>query len=72
MIENLAAAVGIRNIHIVNPMEDVPGFEKLVRESLAKDELTLIIVRRPCLLVEKKIETYEKAAQAKKAGGCNG
>lgn len=72
VLEDLAKAVGIRNIHIVNPMDDVPGFEKLVRESLAKDELTLIIVRRPCLLVEKKIEAYEKAAQAKKAGECNG
>ena len=66
VFEDLAASIGIKNVHVVDPTDDVPAFEKLVRDSLAKDELTLIIVRRPCILVAKKLEAYEKA------GTCNG
>ncbi len=66
--EELARAVGIKRIHVIDPSEDVPAFDKLVTDSLASEELVVIIARKPCILAAKKIEEWEKAA----AGTCHG
>jgi indolepyruvate ferredoxin oxidoreductase alpha subunit len=52
--EELARAIGIRNVHVVDPMKDAPGYEKLLADSLASQQLVLIIARRPCILAAKK------------------
>ena len=63
VFEDLARSLGIPNVHVTDPMANLEGFEQLVRESLAKDELTLIIARRPCLLAAGRIKEYERAAR---------
>jgi indolepyruvate ferredoxin oxidoreductase alpha subunit len=55
--EELARAVGIPTVHVVDPAKDVQAFEQLVAESLARDGLTLIVARRPCLLAARKSKT---------------
>jgi indolepyruvate ferredoxin oxidoreductase alpha subunit len=69
--EELARSLGLTNVHVTDPMADGEGFERLVRESLAKDELTLIIARRPCLLAAGRIKEYERAAREAAGGETN-
>jgi indolepyruvate ferredoxin oxidoreductase alpha subunit len=60
MIEDVCKALGVKNIFVVDATVDGPGFEKLVKESLAKPELTVIVNRRVCLLAAKDIKAYER------------
>ncbi len=50
--EQLAAAIGVKSVRVVDPYE-TEEVERAVKEELAKDEASLIIARRPCLLVER-------------------
>jgi len=63
VFEDLARTLGIKNVHITDPTKDPDAFERLVVDCLAKDELTLIVVRRPCLLAAKAIREFERAAE---------
>ncbi len=69
-IEGLARALGVANVHVVDPVPDPGAFEKVLVESLAKPELTVIVARRPCILAAADIRKYEKAADAKRAATC--
>ena len=59
--EELARTAGIKNVHTVDPILDTAGVTRLVREALARDEITLIIARRPCLLAAGAIKIREKS-----------
>jgi indolepyruvate ferredoxin oxidoreductase, alpha subunit len=63
VFEDMARALGIRNVHVVDPLRDRERLEQLVAETLTKNELTLIIARRPCLLAAKRIAELERTAQ---------
>lgn len=63
VFEDLARTLGIKNVYVTDPTKDPGTFERLVVDSLAKEELTLIVVRRPCLLAAKAIRELERAAQ---------
>jgi indolepyruvate ferredoxin oxidoreductase alpha subunit len=65
--EDLARTLGVTNVHVIDPTASVSAFEKLVVDSLASEELVVIIARKPCTLAAKKIEEWEKAA----AGTCH-
>jgi indolepyruvate ferredoxin oxidoreductase alpha subunit len=52
--EKLAGAMGIEDVHVVDPSRDREGFQTLVRECLANGRLNLIIARRPCILAAAK------------------
>ena len=60
VIEDVCKAIGVQNVHIVDATVDQAGFRKLLEDSLAKPELTVIINRRVCLLAAKSIKEYEK------------
>jgi indolepyruvate ferredoxin oxidoreductase alpha subunit len=64
VFEDLARAVGVQRVHVIEPRPGSPELENLLTESLAADALTLIIARRPCILVAKQIREYEKCASA--------
>ena len=61
-IEDIAKACGIKdsNIRIVDPC-DVEESERVLKEELAKDEPSVVIARRPCVLLKyvKKDKKYE-------------
>ena len=67
--EDVARAMGIANVHVLEGVAGVKRFEEVLVDSMAKNELTLIITRRPCLLAAKKIKQYEEAAAAGSANG---
>jgi indolepyruvate ferredoxin oxidoreductase alpha subunit len=68
-IEGLGRAVGLKNVDVLDPIADPGGFEKLLRERLAKPELSMIVARRPCILAAADIRKWEKAA-ADKCAAC--
>jgi indolepyruvate ferredoxin oxidoreductase alpha subunit len=59
--ESLARAIGIKNVQVVDPILDADRIATIVREALGKDELSLIITRRPCLLAAAAIKMHEKS-----------
>jgi indolepyruvate ferredoxin oxidoreductase alpha subunit len=59
--EQLARTAGIKNVHTVDPILDTVGVTRLVQEALGRDEITLIIARRPCLLAAGAIKIREKS-----------
>jgi indolepyruvate ferredoxin oxidoreductase alpha subunit len=58
--------LGIKNIHIVDPVADEEAIARVLREALARDELSVIIARRPCLLAAGAIKLREKKVHAGK------
>ena len=64
VFEDLARAVGVKRVYVVEPRPGSPELENLLAESLATNALTLIVARRPCILVAKQIREYEKCAVA--------
>jgi indolepyruvate ferredoxin oxidoreductase alpha subunit len=63
VFEDLARALGVKQVHVIDPGADVAAFEKLVADSLAGSDTVLIIARRPCNLAAKKLETLRKTAE---------
>ena len=59
-IEGLARAIGVRNVHVIDPTLDPTAFERLVKECSDKSELTVIVARRDCLLAARTIREYER------------
>jgi indolepyruvate ferredoxin oxidoreductase alpha subunit len=73
VFEDVARAMGIRNVRVTDPLRETGEFERLLAEALASGELAVIITRRPCLLAAGKIRQYEqKVAAAQEACGVDG
>ncbi|MDD3179191.1 MAG: thiamine pyrophosphate-dependent enzyme [Opitutaceae bacterium] len=66
--EDMARAAGIKNVFSVNPIRERAKFKSLLAESLAKDELTVLIARSPCILAAGRITAWEKERKAAKQG----
>jgi len=60
--EDLGRSLGIKNVFVSDPSTDPAGFERLIQDCLANNQLNLIIARRPCLLIAGKIKEYERVA----------
>jgi indolepyruvate ferredoxin oxidoreductase, alpha subunit len=65
VFEDLARSLGIHNVHVIDPSADPKGFATLLKDSLAGEKLTVIVARRPCLLIAGKIKEYERAGSGK-------
>lgn len=52
VIEDVCKAVGIKRVRITDP-NDIKATEAAIKEELAVDEPSVIIVRRPCALLKK-------------------
>jgi len=70
-IEGLARAVGVKNVDVVDPVEDPGAFERLLADRLGRRELSLIVSRRTCILAAADIRKYEKA-NAEACAACAG
>jgi len=69
-LETLSRACGVKNVCMVDPY-DLSAVESAVKEQLAKDGVSVIIAKRPCVLLEKP-STANKATitDCKKCGVC--
>jgi indolepyruvate ferredoxin oxidoreductase alpha subunit len=52
-IATLVKACGVKNVVEIDPF-DVKGLEKVVKEETAREELSVIITKRPCALIVKQ------------------
>jgi indolepyruvate ferredoxin oxidoreductase alpha subunit len=70
--EEIARGAGVKNIKVVDPYE-IDLFERTVREELKKDQLSVIIARRKCVLLEKGktvVNVYIDEKKCEKCGLC--
>ena len=51
-LEKLIAGCGVEDITVVDPF-DLPATEKAVREAVAREQVSVVIARRPCALLDK-------------------
>lgn len=52
-IEALVKACGVKNVRVVDPL-DVKKVEEVLKEEIYRDELSVVITRRPCALIVKQ------------------
>jgi indolepyruvate ferredoxin oxidoreductase alpha subunit len=64
VFEDLARTLGIKNVYTVDPIADADAIARVLREALGRDELSVIIARRPCLLAAGSIKIREKKTNA--------
>ncbi|HEY3329097.1 MAG TPA: thiamine pyrophosphate-dependent enzyme [Capsulimonadaceae bacterium] len=64
ILEDVARAIGIRRVHVIDPTRDQAGLESLLTECLASRELAVIICRKPCVLAAGKIMKAERELAA--------
>jgi len=60
IFEDLARALGVPSVHVIDPAQDQGAFERLIGECLARPELSVVVARRNCLLAAKSIREYER------------
>jgi indolepyruvate ferredoxin oxidoreductase, alpha subunit len=63
VMEDVARAMGITNVRVVDPMKNPENFSDLLSGILESEELAFIVARRNCILAAAKIRQYEKAAE---------
>lgn len=70
-IPALCRAIGVKNVVEVNA-RDIQAIEKVVKEEIAKDEVSVIITKTPCVLLDKsKKPLYQTHTdKCKKCGMC--
>lgn len=70
-IPALCRAIGVKNVIEVNAF-DIERLEKVIKEEVAKDEVSVIITKTPCVLLSKKKKTLyaEEPDKCKKCGMC--
>jgi len=62
-IEETCRAMGVDRVTIVDPTRDAAGLEKALADSMASDDLTVIVARRPCILAVSREAKAAKAAK---------
>ena len=71
-IYKLCKAIGIDSVHEINAF-DIDGLKKLIKEEVAKDEISVIITKSPCVLLKTtKVTGVCRAIpeKCKKCGMC--
>lgn len=70
-IPALCRALGVKNIVEINAF-DIALLEKTIKEEVAKDEVSVIITKTPCVLLDKSKKPFYVAHQdkCKKCGMC--
>jgi indolepyruvate ferredoxin oxidoreductase alpha subunit len=70
VIEDLARSLGVKRVHVVEPRVGSGEFEKLLDDCLASRELCVIIARRPCILIVKRLRELEACECDTKEAKC--
>ncbi|MCR5830856.1 MAG: indolepyruvate ferredoxin oxidoreductase subunit alpha [Lachnospiraceae bacterium] len=68
-IYNLCKAIGIKNVTEVDAF-DIETLEKVVKQSVASDELCVIITKSPCVMLGQKPMTHKCASDPEKCKKC--
>ena len=68
-LEKLVECCGVRDIAIVDPF-DLKGTEKAVREATQREEVSVVIARRPCALLDKTVRAPYVIDGCRNCGVC--
>lgn len=70
-IPGLCRAMGVPNVRVINAF-DIEKLEQAIKEEVAKDEVSVIITRTPCVLLDKSPKPLYAADpdKCKKCGMC--
>lgn len=68
-IVGICKAMGVPNVCFVNAF-DLPAMEKTIKEEVARDELSVIVVKAPCALLDKSPVTVQYQVNAEKCKRC--
>ena len=73
-LEGLCKSLGVASVRVVDPV-DTFGAEKVIKEELEKDVVSVIIARRPCALIptgraQKGIEVSVDYDKCRACGAC--
>jgi indolepyruvate ferredoxin oxidoreductase alpha subunit len=74
ILEDLVRSVGVRRLQVVEPRAGSDGFDRVLDEALERNELTVIIARRPCILIARQLKQFEQRDHGLKGNGslpCN-
>ena len=66
-LEGFCRALGVANVDVMDVVKDEAGFEKLLRERLSGNALSVLIARKPCILAAPDIRRWEEAGAARRA-----
>jgi indolepyruvate ferredoxin oxidoreductase alpha subunit len=58
VIEDVARALGIKRVYVIEPRFGTNEFDRVLGECLETNELSVIIARRPCILIVKQLKKY--------------
>jgi indolepyruvate ferredoxin oxidoreductase alpha subunit len=68
-LEKLVAACGVRHVVIVDP-HDLPEMERVLKEEADREELSVIITRRPCVMTYRPEKRSVARLDSEKCIGC--
>jgi len=68
-LESVCRACGVKRVTVVDP-HDLPRMEKVLREELAVEEPSVIITRRPCVMLRKPGKRVTAELDREKCIGC--
>jgi indolepyruvate ferredoxin oxidoreductase alpha subunit len=67
--EALCRACGVKNVVVVDP-HDLPEMERVLREEMAREEVSVVIACRPCVMIRKVSSKAVAELQADLCIGC--
>jgi indolepyruvate ferredoxin oxidoreductase alpha subunit len=70
VLEDVARSLGIKRVHVIEPRVGSDDFERLLDDCLASRELCVIIARRPCILIVKRLRGQEASPQKTEGTPC--
>ncbi len=54
-IPDVAKAIGVQNVEVFNPVRDGEKIKSYLKEKMATNELTLIVLKQPCILASANL-----------------
>lgn len=70
VIEDVIRGIGVKRVFIVEPrLGAADSFDSLLDECLKSNDLSVIIARRPCILIAKELKQYEQRCECEQKGG---
>ncbi|MBO6103076.1 MAG: thiamine pyrophosphate-binding protein, partial [Opitutales bacterium] len=60
-IENVARAMGVKNVEVFNPVKQPAEFRQYLEKRLSENEISLIVLRQPCIFVAGAVAASERA-----------
>ncbi|MCR5687871.1 MAG: indolepyruvate ferredoxin oxidoreductase subunit alpha [Lachnospiraceae bacterium] len=68
-ISRLCSAIGIKNVTEVDAF-DIVSLEKIIKEYVASDDLSVIITKSPCVMLNQRPVTHKCASDPEKCRKC--